>query len=33
MLHRSEIERREPAEIAGILLEVFDQFCTASKQI
>jgi putative YphP/YqiW family bacilliredoxin len=27
MLHRSEIERREPAEIAGILTQVFDQFC------
>jgi putative YphP/YqiW family bacilliredoxin len=27
MLHRSDIERREPAEIAGILTEVFDRFC------
>jgi hypothetical protein len=27
MLHRSEIERREPAEIARVLTAVFDQFC------
>src|SRR3954469_23382298 len=33
MLHRSEIERREPAEIAGILTEVFDRFCVASKPV
>src|SRR5450755_635320 len=33
MLHRSEIERREPAEIAGILMEVFDRFCIASKLV
>jgi putative YphP/YqiW family bacilliredoxin len=31
MLHRTEIERREPAEIAGILTEVFDRFCLAGK--
>jgi putative YphP/YqiW family bacilliredoxin len=31
MLHRGEIERREPAEIAGILTEVFDRFCLAGK--
>jgi putative YphP/YqiW family bacilliredoxin len=27
MLHRSDIERREPAEIAGLLTDAFDQFC------
>ena len=27
MLHRTEIERREPAEIAAILTGAFDQFC------
>jgi len=31
MLHRSEIERREPAEIARILTEVFDRFCVARQ--
>jgi putative YphP/YqiW family bacilliredoxin len=31
MLHRSEIERREPAEIAEILTGVFDKFCVANK--
>jgi putative YphP/YqiW family bacilliredoxin len=31
MLHRHEIERREPAEIAGILTDVFDRFCAASS--
>jgi putative YphP/YqiW family bacilliredoxin len=29
MLHRSEIERREPGEIAEILTEVFDKYCAA----
>ena len=29
MLHRSNIERREAAEIAGILTEAFDKFCSA----
>jgi putative YphP/YqiW family bacilliredoxin len=33
MLHRSEIERREPAEIAGILTEVFDHFCMARRSV
>jgi len=33
MLHRSEIERRDPAEIAGILTDVFDRFCTAGKPV
>jgi putative YphP/YqiW family bacilliredoxin len=31
MLHRSEIERREPAEIAEILTGVFDKYCVANK--
>lgn len=29
MIHRSEIERREPAEIAELLTTAFDQFCSA----
>ena len=29
MLHRSDIERREAPEIAGLLTQVFDQFCAA----
>jgi hypothetical protein len=33
MLHRSEIEGREPAQIAGILTSVFDQFCMESKPV
>ena len=33
MLHRTEIERREPAEIAGILTAVFDQYCVESKTV
>jgi hypothetical protein len=31
MLHRSQIEGREAAEIAGILTNVFDQFCMARQ--
>jgi len=27
MLHRSDIERRDPREIAGLLTDAFDQFC------
>src|SRR4029077_10947762 len=27
MLHRTDIERRDPREIAGLLTEAFDQFC------
>ena len=27
MVHRSEIERREPAEIAKLLTDAFDRFC------
>ncbi len=33
MLHRSEIEGREPAEIAGILTEVFDRFCAERQPV
>jgi putative YphP/YqiW family bacilliredoxin len=28
MIHRSDIERREPAEIAGLLTAAFDRFCS-----
>lgn len=28
MLHRSDIERREPWEIAGVLKEAFERYCT-----
>jgi len=28
MIHRSEIERREPAEIAELLTAAFDRFCS-----
>jgi len=31
MLHRSDIERREAPEIAGLLTQVFDRFCTANS--
>jgi putative YphP/YqiW family bacilliredoxin len=27
MLHRSDIERRDPAQIAGLLTDAFDRFC------
>jgi putative YphP/YqiW family bacilliredoxin len=30
MLHRSEIERRDPYEIAAILTQAFDRFCAPS---
>jgi putative YphP/YqiW family bacilliredoxin len=26
-LHRSDIERRDPQQIAGLLTDAFDQFC------
>ncbi len=29
MIHRSEIERREPAEIAQMLTQAFDRFCAS----
>ena len=31
MLHRSEIERREPFEIAQLLTQAFDRFCPSSN--
>src|SRR6202167_1163025 len=30
MIHRSDIERREPQEIAKLLTEAFDRFCAAT---
>jgi putative YphP/YqiW family bacilliredoxin len=33
MLHRSEIERREAADIARILTAAFDEFCTAAQPV
>lgn len=30
MLHRSDIERRDPEQIAKLLTEAFDRFCTVS---
>ena len=32
MIHRSEIERREPAEIAQMLTQAFDRFCVPAAQ-
>jgi putative YphP/YqiW family bacilliredoxin len=32
MIHRSEIERREPAQIAKMLTEAFDRFCVRATQ-
>jgi putative YphP/YqiW family bacilliredoxin len=32
MLHRSDIERREPAEIAKLLTEAFDRFCAQPEK-
>jgi putative YphP/YqiW family bacilliredoxin len=31
MLHRGDIERRQPAEIAQLLTEAFDRFCGPGK--
>jgi putative YphP/YqiW family bacilliredoxin len=31
MIHRSDIERREPAEIAKLLTEAFDRFCASTS--
>lgn len=31
MLHRSDIERRDPQSIAKLLTEAFDQFCPAAS--
>jgi putative YphP/YqiW family bacilliredoxin len=33
MLHRSEIERREPIEIAQLLTQAFDRFCTPGSPV
>jgi len=33
MIHRSEIERREPAEIAQMLVQAFDRFCTQPQKV
>lgn len=33
MLHRSEIERREPWEIADLLKEAFERFCAPSLSV
>lgn len=33
MLHRSEIERRDPLEIAELLKEVFERFCAPSLSV
>ena len=30
MLHRSDIERRDPSEIAELLKDVFERFCAPS---
>jgi putative YphP/YqiW family bacilliredoxin len=31
MLHRTDIERREPPEIAKLLTDAFDQFCQSPR--
>jgi putative YphP/YqiW family bacilliredoxin len=33
MIHRSEIERREPFEIAQLLTQAFDRFCTSNNAV
>ena len=33
MLHRSEIERRDPYEIAALLKEAFERFCAPSLSV
>jgi putative YphP/YqiW family bacilliredoxin len=33
MLHRHEIERREPAEIAELLKDAFERFCTPKLSV
>ena len=33
MLHRSDIERRDPLEIAELLKEVFERFCAPSLSV
>lgn len=31
MVHRSDIERRDPAQIAKLLTDAFDRFCTTTN--
>jgi putative YphP/YqiW family bacilliredoxin len=33
MVHRSDIERREPEAIAKLLTEAFDRFCSAASAV
>lgn len=33
MLHRSDIERRDAMQIAGLLTAAFEKFCTAAEQV
>ena len=33
MLHRSDIERRDPSEIAELLKDVFERFCARSVSV
>jgi putative YphP/YqiW family bacilliredoxin len=33
MIHRSDIERREPAEIAKLLTDAFDRFCAQPEKV
>jgi putative YphP/YqiW family bacilliredoxin len=33
MIHRSDIERREPMEIAKLLTEAFDRFCSEPQKL
>jgi putative YphP/YqiW family bacilliredoxin len=33
MLHRGDIERRDPWEIAAILKEVFERFCSPTMAV
>jgi len=33
MIHRSDIERREPGEIAKLLTEAFDRFCPQPEKL
>jgi putative YphP/YqiW family bacilliredoxin len=33
MVHRSDIERREPNEIAALLTDAFERFCTPSLSV
>jgi putative YphP/YqiW family bacilliredoxin len=33
MIHRSDIERREPQEIAKLLTEAFDRFCAQPQKV